>query len=1681
MWESEEAVSESSDGNSDYEDNSVSRKTLESSRRPGGEHGAEERVDRSHGVKTKKLPVTETMPEEELGISSRGRIRKRRIIPNNSEDQGLSKKAKPAEAITTKTGQNHQSATPAPNILQKSRSSSSHGSSEENAAIKAVLSQPPSARVPSGGLAFVGNQPVLIQGNQLQALGIGGNSLVLAQVVGSRAAAAATSQPLTTLNIGQGLQLLSPSPGLIDQPQQTGIVAMSHPKLGSQEIATSISEPSSNKYGTHKYPAAEKAQAEDPSPDLAVSSSRVTSSLTDQPKELEAEPVPSLTDVTNAVVTKPDLETWKPPPQIALSQLETLETEQQTPKLESGCMENVCEASVPQPATQTSALFPSSLTTGVQSTAPVVAAGKGTKPAKPDVKPNSSNRIASSQLRVVVSTNTCFILPKTEPLQATAGIESLQSPTKGLKLASSPPFFNYTNISQLPPYIVQQLLKTQEQRLKMTTQASVSTKAVQGVNTVAALASGPSSLSTTSQQTALTNLIQAGFLSGSKKPAVIEQPSMTLSSPISEQVTAAGTEDKVTAKGSSKAIIPTVSSGLGVIITPNPGMQVAQASCNTSAKLVTRLPDKQPIAAAVAVAKSSESPVPVALKSGQPSQLLALRSPIPLGSLPLLASPQKSKQTKYANNVTVRALLESKAAHGKAPIPGSATVLKPSTVSLVTGAAVAAIVSPIKSSSVANLIPQQIPLTGTKMLSPTKPTTRIVPQGMTGQNMQKPVKTEVVPVSKSAFKGSTGFTLGQIQVLPSTIASQIIQQQASNTLQVPVTQQVKLVVTGVVTSTPGNNSSVASTISSSANQSVPTVTTAATKVVAAIGQNIIPLTPQVAQQLQVAIAKKKVVDNAVKAAITTAVHTSLPTAQIKVSSPFQMPSQRRHRPVTSTTTAMKAPIPALPKVRGHARPQMSTLCLVEGSTSGLSPASSSTGSGHHCTSVLPGLQGAPNELYIQAGTPNMGKDTKPEVLDPVRNAQDYQCESETYDSTASPEHHLNSPPVNVTTGGEEGQLPKISPTQPYTNTVGVSENKLAQDALPTSPHVAPATAAVQQHDAGNSKPEKLSQPEENSPKENSPEKTSDVTPVTSSGSLFTHHETAVQGLIALHQQFIVSTASTSTSPKASVQDSFMSSATSEETSPLLHVVSAPSETQLAASSSKALLSPSYTPSKNTVLKLTPQNILTSQGIAQGIVLPQGISLPPQAMEQLRKHPNGSSMIIFQQAGSGGSGMLRVVQSGSSQWPEGKTVVVQQSVPNSATITSPRNTTTSQSKVAMSKQSQAAEEMKNIKDAPAVKNLSPALGIGSASQLKQMLVPPVEVRTDGISLTATSLPLSNKPEKVVPANHRNLVMATVAGKVPSPLRLSPQSPIKLINAVSKNLTASGAADPAAASTAPLQKILPSPQKAITAGGVLLVSSSPQAHGYIPVIGGLSVAANKGTGMPTTPQAGVVLPSKPQTVKFQSPVKELAGGQQVQLVSRVAQTSETALRVSKNIAAGDQSKPAQPTRMQPMTVISSAVRMPGVAQQPLTLQVSSMRTARGNLPLQPVQLTRSARPTPAVVIQPQVIGTASSQAIPPALAKQAVLLPVQGTHPQTSRAVLMEAAPVQVPKLAPQTLVLQSPNVLQIPGSTPPAETSKVVLYNINGQLVTAQGIPVSLNQGVLNLQTATTSNNQQKLS
>ena len=186
---------------------------------------------------------------------------------------------------------------------------------------------------------------------------------------------------------------------------------------------------------------------------------------------------------------------------------------------------------------------------------------------------------------------------------------------------------------------------------------------------------------------------------------------------------------------------------------------------------------------------------------------------------------------------------------------------------------------------------------------------------------QPPVKQQ--PVKQQPLQQQP---LQQQSVQQQPIQQQPVQQQiVQHAVQQPQVLQ-QLVVNGQVVQIAAAAKSTQSFIA----QPQQVVMGSAIKHGSGVKQVVVTNTAQL-QAILAANQKQIAIDNAVKTVLTT-VSTTLPTAQIKVSSPFVMPTTHRSRPVTITTSAMKSPIPAVPQLPTKARNTSNPIALSSSTT-----------------------------------------------------------------------------------------------------------------------------------------------------------------------------------------------------------------------------------------------------------------------------------------------------------------------------------------------------------------------------------------------------------------------------------------------------------------------------------------------------------------------------------------------------------------------------------------------------------------------------------------------------------------------------------------------------------------------------------------------------------------------------
>ena len=121
--------------------------------------------------------------------------------------------------------------------------------------------------------------------------------------------------------------------------------------------------------------------------------------------------------------------------------------------------------------------------------------------------------------------------------------------------------------------------------------------------------------------------------------------------------------------------------------------------------------------------------------------------------------------------------------------------------------------------------------------------------------------------------------------------------------------------TDITTAVVSQSSSAAPTVQagSSNEPPLPPPPPASLHPVGSLSVNVLPAaTPGTSIVKKVSISEDRL--NSLVQSVITEAPTTLPTAQFKVESPFGMPLLQSHRPVTMTTSSMKSPIPSVPPI-----------------------------------------------------------------------------------------------------------------------------------------------------------------------------------------------------------------------------------------------------------------------------------------------------------------------------------------------------------------------------------------------------------------------------------------------------------------------------------------------------------------------------------------------------------------------------------------------------------------------------------------------------------------------------------------------------------------------------------------------------------------------------------------------
>ena len=497
------------------------------------------------------------------------------------------------------------------------------------------------------------------------------------------------------------------------------------------------------------------------------------------------------------------------------------------------------------------------------------------------------------------------------------------------------------NITKLPGNVVQQVVRVgppqQVIRVK-----STNNEAATPANSVAI-----TSLPNASGTTTLSNLIQAGLMPQGPKmtsfvatvPQVnesvpqkqqqdtgqlnnVETAAKVESAPSPPAGTVQKQEELNPAKSSAPQVVTVTLSPSGVITTPS---QAARQAKQISPEILAKL-EAQGVPA-------SKQPNIAAMMQANP------------GWLKTLSSPPKQK---YASNVTVKSLLEKRALENlrqkqtetpkaeTASNPDGQKTLEETTASPALDSANPAklLVTPQPVTSLATASPVNVKNASAPdvqvvqggairkvQLTPQKvqqfqpqiikgQISQVVTEGQQQGGSSSQVQTVTLNPATNVLTIQQNWTPQQIQLLQQQLATkfgaQNVPQNVQILQQVPAQQQQQQ---SEVTQTKAEVNEAKPVLQAVKQIKVPSGTvTIQPKALAAGTSQLTTGVPKPEVQ-----SGESVINNALKTVMTT-VQTSLPTAQIKVSSPFPTTS----RNVTITTSAMKAPIPAVPAVEAMA-------------------------------------------------------------------------------------------------------------------------------------------------------------------------------------------------------------------------------------------------------------------------------------------------------------------------------------------------------------------------------------------------------------------------------------------------------------------------------------------------------------------------------------------------------------------------------------------------------------------------------------------------------------------------------------------------------------------------------------------------------------------------------------------
>ena len=787
--------------------------------------------------------------------------------------------------------------------------------------------------------------------------------------------------------------------------------------------------------------------------------------------------------------------------------------------------------------------------------------------------------------------------------------------------------------------------------------------------------------------------------------------------------------------------------------------------------------------------------------------------------------------------------------------------------------------------------------------------------------------------------------------------------------------------------------------------------------VGASGQKVIPLTPQVAAQLKVAMAKNQAIDQALKT-VMTSVTTSLPTAHIKVSSPFEMPSGRPQRPVTVTTPAMKAPIPAVKAMDFH------------------------TSTATHKTVVKESLYQVDLAAVSQSGVPSFSQ---------VGVSGVSQTGITAVSQAGMPAVSQSGVP-SLTQAG----VPSLSRAgMPAMSQAGIPF--ISQAGVPSaSPAGLPS---VTMYAAGSTQIRSISSPDAQQTPEAAP-RISIPAPI--KPELQMGHPHTAQG----QPQQLPGQSPTTLGQQTAIISS--SSCMAQSAMPTVTPgVSVP--VQVNNQEVKTV-------QKNIGLRLSPQTIMTSQGPVQGVVIPAGVVLSEGVLHQLKSLAYTQGLSVFLQTKEGN---LQLMIAGLTNTINVEPSVLREHIiPQASPAPKKRKLSDKLSDKLSKIQSQLEEETSPVSNA-----LTSASAPLTQTQIKPIVIKPVTLPAK--STLSAQLALARLQVPLPITTHSNTLIKPQP-QIPTPLGMASPSTVPIqINQQESEASSIPSSVATAACLLPATPLISNPNLHLNSSQGVMPSTQTQLQGSLKnVMSYMEEAMNVLTSRPqnslvVTPQqtCGVSLPvyKPPQTVAHQlrpTSIHQIETPSNHQPMYLHETTTAQAAPSNHQPSSVIVTRGTTITRTVPSSVISNNLMSSNQLIQLPTGQILKQATAglpdteivtpfgSGHKMLSPLGSDNSKVATSHLFTTGNVIVSAPGVVMQPSKVQSSVQVTSATTQHFASQDLLQ-----MVQKQQALTKSVAAPSVNLIRGSMP-NQPSKLVVFNVNGKLMTAEGVPVNLTQGLV---------------